>query len=385
MDKKRVLICLIISLLIISLYAYADGDGDSGGDEFGGGGEDSQGEPLNEDQLAAYQKQTGHEFTSATVTPKGENYEVQGTYKGKDGATYNGKMTLDPNGNIISYEELSVDNMQFRNGKNFKRTGQGRYTTDSAEMLKDGEWTAVSGEVIAKQDNELSIASAATVSDDSTGSMATNVFGYEAGTDYFKVAQADNIFTNRISFNNIINSRFDFDSGDLTKADITSAKDDNAFQLQETTVIVDNGESFTAMFNGQEQIIQTEDAIEIKTENEIVNISMNQTIAKQIGESIVYINNNLGIVRVDMGKSSRYINNGNTTFGPPLSLYANDRFEFEIKKHRNQTLRNNYSACFQCGLIDYIDKQLIIRGEVEFERLNEELPTFTDIIEFFSV
>jgi len=132
-------------------------------------------------------------------------------------------------------------------------------------------------------------------------------------------------------------------------------------------VILDSGDEVEAKFYSNGSIvINTEDpAIISKDEETVVTLTgeidpgrnitgdANRSIKiVAVGRSTVYIDSVLGIVRIHLAPTSRYISYSNTT-AKPFAIYCppDVEYDFYLKKHIDQIV--DFGNCTQCGMIDY--------------------------------
>jgi len=102
-----------------------------------------------------------------------------------------------------------------------------------------------------------------------------------------------------------------------------------------------------------------------------------------VGRNTVTIDSVLGIVAVHLAETGRYVSYSNNSESAPFSIFAlnSTEFDFRLKKHPEQQLGINISACSQCGMYDMPAHRIMLNGMVEYERLVPGTGRFIDVVE----
>jgi hypothetical protein len=310
---------------------------------------------------------------------------------GNQEATYNEKEI-----NIVHADIVKINgNTEAKAVEDGTIYSNGNYQFGHVDYIRTPTTTVVDGYNVVSNGNIFSVGTGNTISQTNTA-VSSTVTGFNSNGNTFSVDSAKVVVIDNHIFPDIGQSTFTTDnSNHLIDVTITSAIDNNTFELNDAQIIVDSGESFHATFNLEGDMnIDTASRINITKDDEtIVTLTniidparkiLNNTITttEQVGKSTVEIDSDLGVVAVHLAPTSRYILYTNTTNSKPFSLYAvpEHSFDFYLKKHPDQKVID-IASCVQCGMIDYTKRIIYLNGFVEYERKSESTNKFVDIVQ----
>lgn len=414
MVEKRGIVLILILTILISSFVYSGGPSQKGGVDDITTTETTTVTSDNADLVA----QNGNLVVGEGGVTYDGIYYPAGSKKNGDTWTFPEPGLRDRSGDYYSGSGIKVNpdgsvsgakprrqgsdgsTQEGQNVANLRSTATG-YEIDTADYWQTPDHTVIGGTNIRKDDC-FSVGTGQTVQREQT--TTSEVKEYENCDEVITVDEAKAVSVDNQIFSDIKDSEFHLnDDNQLTYAEVESQVENNSFYLKGgTEVITDTGEVFEATFTNDGKSIETSDQITIDhgletittiTEEPQYNITLlrnesTETNVTEItkGKNKVEIHDELGVIRLHLAPTSRYINYHNgTRYKPPFSFYIPQGYNFtlEIRKHVDQKITLNLSECTQCGIIDYIEKKAYLRGSFEFERLDTKMPIFTNIVRSF--
>jgi hypothetical protein len=308
-------------------------------------------------------------------------------------------MRLDDDGNILDAERFRLSTPgKESEGRNLREIGMAGpdYTIGYADYWETPGHIVIAGYNIRKSGECFGVGTGGTVKRNKA--TASETAEYENCGNEIRIESAKALTVDNYVFTDLGRSLLRLDQEDrLIYAEITSAADNNTFELKQAQVIVDTGEQFQAEFLADGSIkIETEDPAEISADQETVvtltgeidpgrNITgdANRSVwVRAVGKNTVTIDSVLGIVAVHLAETGRYVSYSRGS-AAPFSIFALNSTEFDLrlKKHPEQLVGINISACSQCGLYDMPGRRIMLNGMVEYERLVPGTGRLIDVVE----
>lgn len=171
-----------------------------------------------------------------------------------------------------------------------------------------------------------------------------NSSGVQFLDNNLRMDEAEKLIIEDGNLTEIENSSVLFENKSLKKAEFKSATNNNSFSFNNFSVLMDNN-----------------DTLEVKKGKGKYNISVKDNVTvKDYGRSLN---------KVHLSPGSRYTYAGE---GKNFSIY--------LPSDNNLTIYFNKTSCYNCGIIDFENNVVTLRGVFEYERINN-YGLFTNIIE----
>jgi hypothetical protein len=217
------------------------------------------------------------------------------------------------------------------------KAAEGGYTIADVQFLQDGSRKLIEATDVTGSETQLSAGTAETAQD--SGTIASTTKDITMADDLLTVGSAKTVDIEDYLFNDIGNSQFMTDNGQLTSAGIVSETDNNLIRIDDLDIYLNTGDTL--------KITKAGGRWDIETGGRVVDHS---------GQARV----------IDLKPGGRY------EYGDFAIQNSYQDFRFCLKTAVNQTYEN-------CNLVDLVDNIVDLKGNIQYERKGDV--NYHDVIE----